>query len=93
MKERPDLSKGHRTIFTEVSTLNRRQTAWKMFFAGATVDEVIAATGLKRTTANCYFWEAKIVAKERSILKPEPRSKGLPEWVGEIEAASDPLLD
>ena len=57
-------TQGDRTIHTPTADVSRRQRAHTMFLAGSSVDQVIAATGLKRITANMYFWEAKHIFKQ-----------------------------
>jgi hypothetical protein len=57
-----------RTIYTPTAGVNKRQEAHKMSLAGATVGAVIEALGLKQSTVNVYFWEAKRIAKDNAEL-------------------------
>ena len=68
------------TIFNKHQGLrrNRRQQALTMFLDGKTLDDVILAIGLKRSTASCYLYEA------RQIAEHEPHR---------VTAKRDPMLD
>lgn len=50
---------------------SRRQRAHDMFLSGATLDEVIKALDLKRTTAGAYLFEARCMneARNKELMK------------------------
>lgn len=50
--------------------IGRRGIAMQMFEAGRTVDEVIAATGLKRKTAHTYAYEQRCIAAHQAARDP-----------------------
>ena len=57
--------------------IGRRGRALIMFADGRSLDEVIAATGLKRATARQYHWEQRRMAAHEAFNsksnEPEPR--------------------
>lgn len=73
-----------------------RAKAHRMFWAGASVNEVIGALGLKRNTANGYFWEARQMLRashirpDRHVLKHGRECVGDPAAALQVQAALVP---
>lgn len=46
---------------------SRRKNAHEMFASGASIADVMVATGLSRSTANLYRWEQRLADAELSL--------------------------
>src|SRR5579863_6714787 len=85
-------------------SVNRRQTAHKMYLAGKGINEVCEALGLKRSTASVYLYEARCIKRDELAKLPNP-IPGRPTYMGddckevmeylrgETPDAIDPLME